>query len=176
MLSLNIKPVNADVVSRALQYIPNGLESVVRKAIRKSLQAGKREAKSRATRRYTLPAGIVSRSLAVRTHTFSGEMTSKGKRNPIDLAKVKPNRRITARGVYPHAEVVRGQGGYLKNAFRGYGTPLMKRLTASRYPIAKVKTISAPGMVIHPAVSEPTFNKISQVFETEFLNIAGAML
>lgn len=173
---ITIEPVNIEPVIAALSRIPGGIERAARSAIRRTLRGGRKDAGTLTRRRYTLPAGVVTSSLSVKVSGLSGEMRSRGGRNPLEKAKTNPKGRIRTRGRYIRAEVVRGQGGVIPKAFRPYGAGIFAREGRSRYPIRRLSTVSAPGMVSHPSVSEPIINKMSQRFSVNFLHEAAAVL
>ena len=173
---ITIEPVNLEPVLSALSRIPGGIERAARSAIRRTLKGGRKDAGTLTRRRYTLPAGVVTRSLSIKVSGMSGEMRSRGGRNPLEKAKTNPKGRIRTRGRYIRAEVVRGQGGILPKAFRPHGAAIYERVGRTRYPIQRLTTVSAPGMVSHPSISEPIANKMSQRFSVNFLHEAAAVL
>lgn len=173
---ITIEPVNIEPTINLLSRIPGGVELAARRALRRTLKGGRRTAGTLTRRRYTLPAGIVTRSLTVKISGFSGELASRGSRTPLEKAKVNPKKRITRRGRYIRAEVVRGQGGILPKAFRGYGSAIYERVGSSRYPIMRLTTVAAPQMVGHPSISEPILDKMAQRFSIDFLHEAAFIL
>lgn len=176
---ITIEPVNLEPVLAALARLPGGLKKAVGRSIRRTMAGGRKDAGTLTRRRYTLPAGIVTRSLSVKVGGFSGEMTSRGGRNPIDKAKVTPKGAIRTRGRYFRATVVRGQGGTIPGAFRMKyhpGNGLFVRTGRPRLPIKKLTTVSAPGMVSHPTVSNPIAEKMAQRFSVNFLHEAAFIL
>ena len=173
---ITIEPVNLEPVISALSRIPGGVERAARSAIRRTLKGGRKDAGTLTRRRYTLPAGIVTRSLSIKVSGMSGEMVSRGGRNPLEKAKTNPKGRIRTRGRYIRAEVVKGQGGTIPKAFRPYGAGIYEREGAARYPIRRLTTVSAPGMVSHPTVSEPVINKMSERFAVNFLHETAFIL
>lgn len=177
MISISAEPINLETVLRGIAHIPGGMERAAKNAIRRTLRGARKDAGTLARQRYTLPAGIVTKSLKISVGGMSGEMTSKGGRNPLEKAKTNPKGRIKQRGKYIRAEVVRGQGGLIKKAFRkSGGNSIFERVGASRYPIRKLKTVSAPGMVSHPSVSTPVQNKIEHRLGINLLHEASAIL
>lgn len=173
---ITIEPVNIEPAINLLSRIPGGIEKATRRALKRTLKGGRRYAGTLARRRYTLPAGIVTRSLSVKVSGFSGELRSRGGRNPLEKAKVNPKGRIRGRGRYIRAEVVRGQGDFLPKAFRPSGTAIFERVGRSRYPIMRLKTVAAPQMVGHPSISEPVADRLAQRFSIEFLHEASYIL
>lgn len=173
---ITIEPVNLEPAINLLSRIPGGLETATRRALRRTLKGGRKSAGTLTRRRYTLPAGIVTRSLSIKISGFSGEMRSRGGRNPLEKAKTNPKKRITRRGRYIRAEVVRGQGGTLPKAFRGYGPAIYQRVGSSRYPIMRLTTVAAPQMVGHESIAEPIAEKMTQRFSIDFLHEASYIL
>lgn len=177
MIQFKVEPVNVEQVFRGLAHIPNGIERAAKSAIRRTLKGARKDAGTLTRRRYTLPAGIVTKSLKISAGGLSGEMTSKGSRNPLEKAKTNPKGRIKQRGKYIRAVVVRGQGGIIKKAFRkSGGSSIFERVGAKRFPIKKLKTVSAPGMVSHPEISTPIQNKIEERIGINLLHEAAAIL
>ena len=175
MLTFSIEPVNVEQVLRGISHIPGAVEKAAGRAINRTLRGARKDAGTLAKRRYTLPAGIVTRSLSIKASGLSGEMKSKGRRNPLEKAKVSGG----LNGKRVRAIVVRGQGGIINRAFRQKyhpGNGLFVRTTKARLPIKKLTTVSAPGMISHPTVSTPVSNKIQQRLEINLLHEASAIL
>ena len=170
MITVSIEPANVEAL-KALAYVPGAIRKVTTRAIKKSITAGKREAKSGAKRRYTLPSGIVGRAMTSSAGGLRGQIRVVGSRNKISQGKVKE----TAHGVY--ALIVRGQGGVINKAFKKkYQGGWWQRLGKPRFPIRELKTVSAPGMVSHPTVSTPTVNKMGEILNREILNGIAAVI
>ena len=171
MISISIDPVNFELVVNALAPFPNKLRKVTRSAIQKSVTAGKREIKTKAKARYTLPSSIVSSSLKSRVSASYGEIKSTGKRNRLELAKTK----MTTGGLY--ALVVRSQGGLIPRSFINPRTGLFsQRLGKPRYPIRTLTTVSAPNMAGHNTVANPAVNKITEILNREIMAKAASIL
>lgn len=173
---ITIEPINLEPVIAALARVPGGIERAARNSIRRTLKGGRKDAGTLTRRRYTLPAGIVTGSLSIKVSGMSGEMRSRGERNPLEKAQTNPKGRIKRRGRYIRAEVVRGQGGILPKAFRINGAAIFERVGGSRYPIQRLKTVAAPQMVGHPSISEPIADKMAQRFSINFLHEAAHIL
>lgn len=175
MISISAEPVNVEQALRGIAHIPGAVERASKNAVKRTLLGAKKDAGTFAKRRYTLPAGIVSRSLLIKVSGLSGQMVSKGSRNPLEKAKVSGG----LKGKSVRAIVVRGQGGIINRAFRKKFHPangIFARLTASRFPIKKLKTVSAPGMVAHPTVSTPVINKMESRLSINLLHETSAIL
>ena len=177
MINISVEPVNTQEILRTVSHIPGAVEKATRRAITRTLKGARRDAGTFTKRRYTLPPSITSSSLLIKVSGMSGFMRSKGRRNPLEKAKVTPkssNSRSSIRAI-----VVRGQGGVIRRAFRKKFNPhegIFVRLTDSRFPIKKLTTVSAPGMVSHPTVANPIQNKIEQRISIELLHETSAIL
>lgn len=178
MISISLDPVNVEPILRSISHIPGAIEKATRRAIKRTLAGAKQTAAQLARQRYTLPASIVRNSLELRVGSnFSGYLKSRGTRNPLDKAKTTPKSRITRRGKYIRAEVVRGQGDIIKKAFRKFGGgSVFERTGKNRFPIHKLKTVSAPQMVGHPSISKPVIAKIQNRLEINLLHEASFIL
>ncbi len=163
--------VNLESAVAALGRIPPQAQKALKKASRKTLQLAKREAVAKVKARYTSPISLFTSSLQLKARATGGELISKGAKNPLYKFKTAPKGRITTRGRYIHAEVVRGQGGTLKKAFRmSSGPNIFERIGASRKPIKKLYSVAAPSMLNVPEVREPVMQKIETQFPIEFIN------
>ena len=178
MINFRIEPVNLDEVARGLSGIPGAIQKVTKRAIAKTLRFAKKDAKILSKRRYTLPPSIVSKSLTLSNFGMSGELSSWGSRNPLEKAKVNPKKRITKRGKYIRAEVVRGQGDIIKKAFWSptIGSGIYERLTENKFPLKRLKTVSAPQMLSHPSISTPIQNNIRENLSEIILAEAARVL
>lgn len=169
--------INAEGAAAALSRMPNATKKALKSASRKTLQAARREAVSKVKQRYTSPVGLFTSSLSVRPSASGGAIKSKGERNSLYKFKTNPQGRITQRGRYIKAEVVRGQGGVLPKAFRTSSGPnIFERLGAKRLPIKKLKSVAAPSMLNAPQVREPVLQKIETEFPKHFLSAVSQML
>mgnify|MGYP003571271022 CR=1 FL=1 len=160
-----------------MSRIPGAVQKAVKSSARKTLQSARREAVSKVKARYTSPTSIFTGSLSVKSSASGGAIKSTGSRNPLEKFKATPSGRITQRGRYIKAEVVRGQGGTLPKAFRkSSGASVFERLGANRFPIKKLKSVGAPSMLNVPQVREPVMQKIETEFPKHFLSAVSQML
>lgn len=160
---ISIEPAETDVLNQ-LRYMPDVLKKVAGRAVRQSINAGKSTAKSGAKKRYTLSSKILSRSMKSRVSGTRGVIKISGGRNLIGEGIVKN----TAHGIF--AIIVRGQGGEINRAFqKKYQGGWWRRVGKPRFPIKRLKTVSAPGMASHPTVSTPTINKMAEILNREIL-------
>lgn len=174
MINISIEPVNAEQVLRGISHIPGAVEKAARRAVTRTLKGSRKEAATLARRRYTLPAGIITSSLSIRVNGLGGELKSKGRRNPLEKAKVSGGVRQPVRAV-----VVRGQGGIIKRAFRMKFHPdsgIFQRVGVKRLPIEKLSTVAAPQMVSHNEVSKPVQDNMQRRLSINLLHEASAIL
>ena len=171
---LNIQVVNLEQIAAAISHIPGAVEKAVKISAKKTLQGAKKDAIAKVRQRYTSPIGIFSRSLQVKASAMGGSLISKGAKNPLEKFKTAPKGRITQRGSYIKATVVKGQGGISPKAFRKTGgESIFERLGRSRMPIKKLKSVAAPSMLGVSQVREPVMQQIESRFAGEFISAAG---
>lgn len=167
MITITSSGVNESVYR--LNVTADEVSRKSRQAIRKALQAAKKTAVQRARARYTAKASILTKSLKIKVSGNSGELVSRGSRNPLQEFKVNPKGRINRRGKYIRAEVVRGQGGVLRLAWRkSSGESIFERKSAMRFPIRKLYSVSAPGMLSVPEVSDRVVEEMRRALEANF--------
>ena len=169
--------VNLEQAAAALNHIPGAVQKAVKSSARKTLQSARREAVQKVKQRYTSPIGLFTGSLQVKSSASGGSIKSTGSRNPLEKFKATPSGRITTRGRYIKATVVKGQGGVLKKAFRkSSGASIFERLGARRFPIKKLKSVAAPSMLNVAEVREPVMQKIETEFPKHFLSAVSQLL
>lgn len=164
-MTITIEPVDISTLKH-LQYLPGALKKVAGRAVRQSIKVGKATVKDKAKKRYTLKSKIWGWALKSRVSGFTGVIKVSGGRNLIGEGIV----RKSAHGVF--AIIVRGQGGEINKAFtKKYKGGWWRRLGRKRFPIKELKTVSAPGMASHPAVSTPTINKMAEILNRELMKL-----
>ena len=174
---LTVTVLNLEPTIAALARIPGAAQKALKTSARKTLQSAKREAVAKVKARYTSPVGLFTSSLSLKTSASGGSIKSRGSKNPLEKFRATPAGRITQRGRYIHAEVVRGQGGLLKKAFRkSGGASIYERLTANRFPIKKLKSVAAPSMLNVAEVLEPVMQKIETEFPMHFISAVSQFL
>ena len=162
-MTITIEPADTEALNR-LAYLPDVLKKVAGRAVRQSIKVGKSTVKDKAKKRYTLKSSIMSRGTSSKVSGFSGVIKVSGGRNLIGEGIVKKS----SHGVF--AIIVRGQGGEINRAFtKKYQGGWWRRLGKPRFPIKRLKTVSAPGMASHPTVSTPTINKMAEILRAELL-------
>lgn len=168
---------NLPQVENLIAHIPGAVEKATKSAVKKTLREAKREAINKVKARYTSPVSLFTQSLKVKSSGLSGEILSSGAKNPLEKFKVSPGHRITTRGQYLQATVVKGQGGILKNAFmKTTSESIFQRLGVDRYPIVKLKSVAAPSMLNVEQVREPVLNLIERQFSQSFISEVNKFL
>ena len=149
----NISYTGLDEAIAKFSRAPNGLNRAVSSAIRRTLRGAKKDAGTKASQRYLIGAGEVTKTIRLRQSGFSGSMTSAGSRNPLRKFNIRPRsrpRRMPPGGVF--AQVVHGQGGMIRRAFLQRSGGVFERVGSSRFPIRQLKTVTIPQM----STSAPT--------------------
>lgn len=173
MISIRVEPVNIAPVITALSRIPGGLERAIPRAVKRSLKSGRAEAGRRIAARYTIPARAVTSTIKV----TSNAMVSRGSRISLQKFKHNPRRRVNPGpkgGIF--AQVVRGQGGQLRRAFKQNSGGIYEREGRPRYPIRKLTGPSAPGMLGNEIVAPQILSKIEQRLGIELIQQANAVI
>jgi len=174
---LTVTVLNLEPTIAALGQIPQNARKALKQASRKTLQSAKREAVAKVKQRYTSPIGLFTSSLKLNVSGSGGNLTSKGSKLPLYKFKTRPAGRITQRGRYIHAEVVRGQRGNLPKGFRmSEGPNIFERIGERRKPIKKLYSVAPPSMLNVPEVREPVMQKIETEFPINFISAASSFL
>ena len=178
MITYRIEPPKnlGDIILK-LSRIKGGMERAAKNAVSRTLRGGRQDAVRRAGLRYTAPQSIVRSSITLRSSGLSGEMKSTGRRNPLEKFKHRPTRRpkrMPPGGVY--AQIVRGQGGYLRHAFLMKNGGVYERTGKSRFPIRRLHSPSAPGMTAHPRVSAFVLAKMEERLAVNLSHSAAAVI
>ena len=159
-MQINITPRSIPT----LRANSNAILRAIQKSIRLTLKDTKSDAASGIKQRYTNPS-VGTRPLKIKVSGLTGELSSKGAANPLEKFKINPRKRLKRppkRGVF--AQVVRGQGGFIGRAFI-YNGAVFERIGKRRLPIRHLKTVSAPGMLKPPPISNLILGKIQQRFD-----------
>ena len=174
MITIHIDPPpNLDSVAARLAHIPGALERAGRQTVIRTLRGGKQDAARKVGQRYTIKVGEVTKTIRLKSSGLSGEMTSRGSRNPLKKFRLSPRRRL--RRMPPggvHVENVRGQGGFIRRGFLQRSGNLYERVGKPRFPIKQLRGPSAPGMIGNPIVG-PYIE--SRMFERMQINLDHAM-
>lgn len=161
-----------DIVSR----IPGGLERAATRAVRRTLRGGKQDAARKIAQRYTIKAGVVIGTIRITQSGVSGEMSSRGRVNPLKLFKIRPRSRPKkplAGGVY--VQNVKGAGGYIRRGFLTRSGNVVSRTGISRYPLRGHAGPSSPGMLskVGDEVSDKMFQRLEINLNHELSAILG---
>lgn len=144
-----ISSPNLDAAIRRLEkFNDDKLRRAIRSAIERTLRGAKQDAGSKVKSRYTINASHVIDTIRLKNSGLSGEMTSKGGRNKLSLFSLRPKtrpRRMPAGGVF--VQNVKGQGGYIRQAFLQKNGEPYARVSTSRYPIRRFTGPAAPQML-----------------------------
>ena len=157
---------NAAALAALQQINPAQIQSKLRGVVRRTLNDGKQEARSRIIARYTARSPLSLGRVRSKVAGLTGTLTFGGKRNQLKKFSINPRRRLNPApkgGV--HATVVHGQGGSLVRAFLIKSGAVMEREGRSRLPIKNIKTIALSGMA--KAVSAQVVNKMNATLEKE---------
>lgn len=174
---IEIRPINIEEVAQALSRIPKALEQASKLAMKPTLRDAKQKAVSLATQRYTAGNGIIKSAISLKNSGLSGSLKAAGRRNPLEKFQTSPGGRIKTRGRYIRAVVVRGQGELLKRAFRKTSSKsIFERIGSDRFPLRKLSSVSAAGMLSVSQVREPLTERMSDQFRINFLNAASKVL
>lgn len=178
MFTIKINPPpNLNEVANRLAGIPGAMEKAAQNAISRTLKGGRQDASRKIAQRYTIKTQLVIDTIRTRVSGLHGEMKSRGSRNPLDRFYHRPTQRYDpppAGGVY--AQVVRGQGGQLKHAWLMRSGGIFERVGASRFPIKKLFSASAPGMLAIPPVSSSVVTKIEERLAINLEHAASAVI
>ena len=174
MITIHIEPPpNLDSVASRLAHIPGGLERAARQAVTRTLRGGRQDAARKIGQRYTIKVGEVTKTIRLKNSGLSGEMTSRGSRNPLKKFRIKPRsrpKRMPPGGVF--AQNVKGQGGFIRHGFLQRSGNVYERVGRPRFPIRHLKGPSAPGMLGNPHVGPYIEQKM---FERMQINLDHAM-
>lgn len=164
MIHFEIKPPrNIEPILRILRTIPGGVEKAGADAVRRTIRGGRKDAAQKIKERYTIPYGVVMKTLKTRSSGLHGEMGSSGSRNPMEKFKITPKKRPRAMppgGVF--AQIVRGQGGNIRRAFLQKNGSVYERVGRERFPLRRFYSPSAPGMISSPKVSSYIVDKMQE--------------
>ena len=164
--------VDTSAAREVLEKFPELANRAIRQAMRSTVRTAKQEAIDLATRRYTANGSIIRSAIKTSSGGNRGELKASGARNPLEKFIVTPKGARLGRGRYLHAEVVRGQGGNLSKAF-WHGGGVSERVGSERFPIRRLKSVSAPGMLAVEQVREPLMQVMNREVEVGFWRAIG---
>lgn len=178
MIEIRIEPPPnlQDLINRVAR-IPGGLERACTRAVRRTLRGGKQDAARKIAQRYTIRAGVVTKTLKISQSGLSGAMTSSGRVNPLRLFRLRPRsrpKRMPKGGVY--VQNVKGQGGYIRKGFLTSSGNVVSRAGSSRYPLRGHAGPSSPGMLGNPHVGPFIESKMFQRLQINLDHELSAVL
>lgn len=157
------------------------LRRAVRSAIMRTLRGARKDAGTKASQRYIIGAGEVTKTIKLRASGFSGAMTSSGARNPLKKFNIRPRsrpRRMPRGGVF--AQVVRGQGDMIRRGFLQRSGGVFERVGASRFPIRQLKTVAIPQMLsnvhVGPFIEAKMAQRLGVNLDHELSAFAGGFI
>ena len=160
---------NAAALAGLAEINPAQIQSKMRGAVRRTLKAGKLEARGRIVARYTARSPLSLGKTASKVSGLNGSLTFSGKRNEVRRFIYRPSTRPPHNppgGIF--VQIVKGHGGYLPRGFIGDGR-LWERHGHDRTQIHRVKTIALPGMA--KAVKDYVLNKMNAQIERELATL-----
>ena len=157
-----------------IAHIPGAVEKASKSAVRKTLTEARRDIVRRVKSRYTSPIGEFTSALTTKVSGTEGKIEARGRLIPLSHFQYAPKSRITQRGVYIKAAVLRGGGRMIKSAFK-HGT-LLSRVGQSRLPLKKLFGPAPAEMLNVPEVREPVMDLIERQFQANFISEVNKFL
>jgi hypothetical protein len=156
MVALNIDTRQLDKLQRKLQSIEKGVPKALVPAINRALARGKTVVKRQIRKEYLIKAKDIPVAVNKATRaTLAGAVTVQQGMLGLDKFRVRPRGYSTHKGHRRrelYAQVKRGGGGVIPSAFYIPSGGPYRRISPSRHPIFKLKTIGAAIMASQPAV------------------------
>lgn len=178
MITFEIKPPpNLRQIAEKLVGIPGAMERAGRSAVNRTLKGGRQDVSRRVGARYTIPVAAVMSTIKTRVSGLTGEMKSKGARNPSDKFLHRPTVRQNPGppgGIF--LNVVKGQGGNLQRAFIQRTGGIWERVGKERFPIHRFYSPSAPGMMAVKPVSSYVVAKMEERLKINLEHEAAAVI
>lgn len=178
MITIRIDPPpDLKAKIQRLAMIPGALERGAKNAVRRTLRGGKQDASRKIAQRYTIKAGEVIKTIRLKQSGVSGEMSSRGGRNPLKKFHLRPRsrpRKMPPGGVF--VQNVRGQGGNIRRGFLQRSGNVYERVGRPRFPIKQLKGPSAPGMLGNPIVGPYIEGKMFQRLQVNLDHELSAIL
>lgn len=159
------------------RFSHGGVKAKVTQGLRKTIRELKGDVGRKLRERYTIAAGKVTRQITVRAWGTYAEMRAPSKRFDLKEFRHRPRRRLKRQppaGIF--AEVVRGQGGYLKQAWTKYAGGIFERITKKRSPFKKLKGPSPAGMLSSMPMSSFIEQRLQRRIEKNFKGLLEAVI
>lgn len=178
MIEIRIEPPpNLQSMINRISVIPGALEKAGKRAVKRTLVGGKRDARAKIAQRYTIAVGKVTSRLKIKQNGLSGEMSATGRRQTLKNFIIRPSKRQNPGppgGVF--AQVVKGQGGYIRRAFINKDGNVFEREGRPRYPIRILTGPSVPGMLSNAHVGPYIENKMFERLEINLTHEINAII
>lgn len=135
---------------KLLAGVPGGIQQAMVSSFNRALLEGRTAGTREATKRYTLKAGIVRRTMVMHRaskNNIEADLASRGRRLPLRYFAHKP--RTDTTGANRREVSVAVRQGALKPLGQGfvYHGMIMQRLGESRLPIEQKYTVSVPNIL-----------------------------
>lgn len=168
MISVEAENKSIERAARLLQGVPKGFEQALVSSFNRALQQGRTAGTREATKRYTVKAGIVRKTMAMHRaskNNLEAELVSRGRRLPLKEFAHKPTNDTTgANRKQVRVAVRKGTLKPLGQAFIYRGL-VMQRLGSSRLPIEQKFSVSVPNVLNDDEIVEVIKDKMGQSVE-----------
>lgn len=153
---------------RLLAGVPNGVQQALVSSLNRALQEGRTTGTREATKRYTLKAGIVRKTMAMHRASkgkFNAELVSRGRRLPLKYYAHKPGHDTT--GANRKQVTVGVRKGALKPIGQGfiYRGMVMQRLGETRLPIEQMYSLAVPNILNNDEIVDAVQDKMAESVE-----------
>ena len=150
MIKIEAEKNALEKAARMLEGVPNGFRQALVSSFNRALQEGRTAGTREAVNRYTLPAGIVRKTMAMHRASkgkLDAELVSRGRRLPLSAYKHKPGHDTT--GARRKQVMVSVRKGVLKPIGQGfiYNGMVMQRVGATRLPVTQPHSLSVPNIL-----------------------------
>lgn len=153
---------------RLLAGVPGGVQQALVSSLNRALQEGRTAGTREATKRYTLKAGIVRKTMAMHRASkgkFNAELVSRGRRLPLKYYAHKPGHDTT--GANRKQVTVGVRKGALKPIGQGfiYRGMVMQRLGETRLPIEQMYSLAVPNILNNDEIVDAVQDKMAESVE-----------
>lgn len=167
---IKVEAVNNSIerAAQLLEGVPGGIEQALVSSFNRALQEGRTAGTREATKRYTVKAGIVRKTMAMHRASkgnLDAELVSRGRRLPLKQFSHKPTSDTTGNKRKQVRVAVRQ--GTLKPLGQGfiYRGMVMQRLGSARLPIEQKFSISVPNILNDDGVVDAIQERMGQSVE-----------
>lgn len=167
---IKVEAVNSSIerAAKLLNGVPKGFEQALVSSLNRALLEGRTAGTREATKRYTVRAGIIRKTMAMHRASKSNleaELVSRGRRLPLKQFKHKPVTDTT--GAKRKQVSVAVRQGTLKPLGQGfiYRGMVMQRLGSNRLPIEQKFSISVPNVLNNEEIVDAIQERMGQSVE-----------